>query len=331
MRSLEKTSPLKSSFWSNESNFSLVVSSIFLLLGFIGILHHEMWRDELQAWMTARDSVSLAGLAAAVKYQGHPLLWYLGLYAITRFTHNPLAMQLLHILIATATVWVFVRFSPFTKLQKLLFAFGFFPFYEYAIISRGYALGILFFFIFCAFYKERLKKPLLLSCFLFLLCQTSVLGLIIAISLEAMLVFDLVSARRQQLSKTTLALMLAVFFSGVIVSIWQIIPPQDSGYATGWHLLFNHFRLERISGLLSLTYFCSPHYWLFELSSGAQQKVGLFFSACLSGLLFIYASIVFLRKPKILCLYACGTLALLAFFYFNVRQYVSTYKRVQSY
>ncbi|MDV2995516.1 MAG: hypothetical protein N4J56_005170 [Chroococcidiopsis sp. SAG 2025] len=51
------------------------------------------------------------------------------LYAITRFTDNPLAMQLLHLLIAGGTIYVFAKFSPFTKLQKIfIYFFGYFPF-----------------------------------------------------------------------------------------------------------------------------------------------------------------------------------------------------------
>ena len=101
----------------------------FLVLGLIGVFNHEMWRDELQAWMIARDSSSLIDLYNNLRYEGHPSLWYIFLYAITRFTDNPLAMQLFHLLIASGTIYVFAKFSPFTKLQKILFTFGYFPFY----------------------------------------------------------------------------------------------------------------------------------------------------------------------------------------------------------
>ena len=35
---------------------------LFVLLGLIGILHHEMWRDELEIWLLARDSGSMREL-----------------------------------------------------------------------------------------------------------------------------------------------------------------------------------------------------------------------------------------------------------------------------
>ncbi|MCX5677552.1 MAG: hypothetical protein NTY76_00365 [Candidatus Omnitrophica bacterium] len=308
---------MRSINWPDRINFPLAFSLVFLLLGFIGIVHHEMWRDELQAWMIARDNTSLAGLVSTVRYEGHPIFWYLGLYAITRFTHNPFAMQVFHILIASAGIWVFARFSPFTKLQKALFAFGFFPFYEYAIKSRGYALGILLLFLFCVFYKDRSKKYILISCVLFIMCQTSVLGLLIAISLQAMLIFELLSdgAFRKNINKLAVAVMLIIFLAGIAASLWQIMPPGDSTFAANWHLQFDGLRMERIFSLLSRAYLCSPYYWCFDLNSGAYQAETLFPNLCLSAALFLFISMLFRSKPKILFLYICGTAVFLTFFY----------------
>jgi hypothetical protein len=322
MHPTDKTVPGKSSFWEPENNFSLGITLIFLLLGFIGILRHEMWQDELQAWMTARDSFSLTELSAAVKYQGHPLLWYLLLYPLTRLTHNPLAMQIVHVFIAGAMVWVFARFSPFTRLQKALFIFGFFPLYEYTVISRGYGLGILFLFLFCAFYKERLKKYVLLSLLIFLLAQTSATGLVVAIALQAVLVFEIIVDRqfRQQVSKTGLVFMLTVFFAGVTVCLWQCIPPADSGIATQWYTQLDYFRLERIASQIYLSYFASPYYWSPAVPLWAYEG-GLLLKACLAGAIFLYCCLLFLRQPKVLFLYLCGTLGLSAFFYLKYEGY----------
>jgi hypothetical protein len=305
--------------WPDKINFPLALTLIFLLLGYIGIVHHEMWRDELEAWMIARDNNSLAGVAAAIKYEGHPILWYLGLYAITRFTHDPFAMQVYHVLIASAVIWVFAAFSPFTKLQKTLFAFGFYPFYEYAIKSRGYALGILLIFLFCLFYKDRSKRYILLSCILFLLCQTSAMGFIVAVSLQATLIFELISDGdfRRSVNKKAVAAMLAIFSSGVAVSLLQILPPGDSHNAVTWCLHFDELLMERVLGFISRAYLCSPYYWYFDPASGAYQAEMLFTNIYLSAAFFLFLSLVFLRKPKVLFLYVFSAASFLAFFYFK--------------
>ena len=270
----------------------------------------------MQAWMIARDSSSLASLIAAVKYESHPILWYLGLYAVTRFTHNPFAMQLCHILIATAAIWVFARFSPFTKLQKILFAFGYFPFYEYAIKSRGYALGILLLFLFCVFYKNRSKKYILLSCILFLLCQTSFLGMLIALSLQAMLIFEILSddAFRQNVNKAAIVVMVAILLAGAIICIWRTAPPINSRFVE-FNLQAEYHQLGRVISLPALSYFASPYHRFSHWDPDRFQDKTLFNYLCLSLALFLFLLILFLRKTKILFLYVCSIGALLLFFY----------------
>ena len=68
---------------------------------------------------------------------------------------------------------------------KAVFAFGYFP-YEYATISRNYGAGILLTFVFCAlFAAQKRKRYLVLSTVLFLLMQTSVFGLLLALAFAA--------------------------------------------------------------------------------------------------------------------------------------------------
>src|SRR5439155_7505540 len=107
------------------------------------IFRHEMWHDELNSWDVARDAHSLPGLFANMHYEAHPALWYLCLYVLTRFTSDPRAMQALHLAIASTTVAVVAWASPFKPLERWLLAFGYFFVFEFAVISRGYALGIL--------------------------------------------------------------------------------------------------------------------------------------------------------------------------------------------
>src|SRR5215510_31505 len=94
--------------------FPYVVTLLFFALTLWGILHHEMWRDELQAWLVARDSQSLLDLIHNVRYERSPALWQICLRLLTYFTINPIAMQLFHLGVATASIFFFVKYSPFT-------------------------------------------------------------------------------------------------------------------------------------------------------------------------------------------------------------------------
>lgn len=129
----------------------------FALLGLAAILNHSMWRDELNVWMVARDSHSLSELYTNVITEGHPILWYILLYIVKYIVNAPVAMQLLHWTLGNIVVLLLWRFSPFSTLEKALFTFGYFPFYEYYVISRNYTLVLLLIFIFCAIYNLRGK------------------------------------------------------------------------------------------------------------------------------------------------------------------------------
>src|SRR5215218_6745393 len=112
-----------------RSRFAAAVTLAFLVVAGLGVL-----RDEMQAWMFAADSASPAEMLHAMRYEGHPPLWHLLLFLVSRLTRHPQAMQLLNLLFATASVWLFARWAPFPRRIRALFAFGYFPLYEYGVI-----------------------------------------------------------------------------------------------------------------------------------------------------------------------------------------------------
>src|SRR6185295_16116847 len=117
----------------------------------------------MQAWMLASHSRSPVELLHNMRYEGHPALWHLLVFVITRFTRRPEAMQLLNLAFAAGAVWLVARFAPFSRRVCALFAFGYFPLYEYGIISRNYAIGLLFLVAFCALRAARPRAWLPLS------------------------------------------------------------------------------------------------------------------------------------------------------------------------
>ena len=74
------------------NRFYFVFTAAFGLIVLFLIQSHEMWRDELQAWLLARDSISITELFQNLKYEGHPGLWHLLLYPLTRISTIPESM-----------------------------------------------------------------------------------------------------------------------------------------------------------------------------------------------------------------------------------------------
>ena len=288
----------------------------FFALGLLLILNHELWQDEWQAWLIARDSASLPELFKNLGYEGHPGLWHLCLFCLSRFAQQPLAMQVYHLLLATATVYIFLRFSPFPSLQKVLFVFGYFPFFEYAALSRNYAPGILLIFVFCAVFTSSFpRRFLVLAGILFLLAQTNVYGLFIAMALGLALVVAALTAGGFNLKehKFQFPAGLALLVAGVLISVIQLVPPADSGVAPGWKLDLDLPHFTRVVATIWESFVPLPaaqyHFWDTNIIADPYLK---FF---LSLLLLAFPILSFLRQPLMLGIFALGALEILTFGY----------------
>jgi hypothetical protein len=270
----------------------------FFAVGLIGILRHEMWRDEIQAWTIATSASSLSELAVNRQYEGHPPGWHLLLYGLSRFTNDPISMQFAHLLIATLAVAVFVKYSSLPVRLRWLFVFGYFPLYEYCVISRCYGLGMLCLFLFCAVYSKPERRHWWLFGLLFAMAQTSFPVAALALLLGAFLLTEFVLAGRFR--DTVLAAALYAATVGAVYWAMQI-PPDTLHSAPDWHLSFSGSRIYEVLDHVFFTYL---------IGMKATRFSGL------GGLLLIlFFAATFLRRPRLLLLYLCGTFGLLTIFY----------------
>lgn len=222
---------------STVNLFAFALTVLFFAIGLVGIAHHEMWRDELRAWLIARESSTIYQLFDILRYEGTPPLWHLCLFGLTRFTADPLAMQIFHLFLASACIFIVARFSPFAFWQRALIAIGYFPFFEYAQISRSYVLSNLFLFAICALCSNgRRNYPLLLLC-LILLASTTIYGAIFAFSIGAALLLERVEVKERNLrfpNRRVIAaglgtLAVSLFLFGALIK-----PPPDA-FLGDWH------------------------------------------------------------------------------------------------
>ena len=218
--------------------FAPALTTVYALVLSFALFHHEMWRDEIQAWLLARDSANVFELFRNLKYEGHPGLWHLLLMPVTRLTNSPVGMQILHLMIASTTIFIVAKYTPFSTLQKILFAFGYFPLYEYGVISRNYALGLLFVVVTCVLLRQRWRHPLWLALVLCLMSHTSVHACIIAISVTFGLGLDYWLNRQVLAGDDTVDVRriyagFGVVFIGILLSVLQMSPAADSGLWAG--------------------------------------------------------------------------------------------------
>ena len=307
-------------FTATPVRFALMVTAGFFVIALLGLLSHEMWRDEHQAWLVARDANSLSQLLDNMNYEGNPALWHFFLYWITRVTHDPVYMQAFHLLIATSFIFVFNRYSPLSNLHKILFSFGYFPLYEYALISRSYALGILLVFGICALYKNRMAKYILIGVLLALLANVTIYAVVIACCIAGILVLDYFLYQQKNAKATMqLAAGMLIFVLGVAFSLYQIWPDKDNSfpapYATG---LFDLPRWGEVFSKLLTTYLYIPqieeHFWNTNIYFKDSLSTGW---VLLSIIIFVAGIFIFLRKPLMLLLYLGTTIGLFSVYYYT--------------
>lgn len=336
MASTEKRLTKNNIFLSKYISYSNCLILFFFILSFIGILNHEMWRDETQAWLIARDASTLIDLYQNVKYEGHPGLWHLCLFLITKFTHNPFAMQFFHILISTAVVCVFVKLSPFNIVQKSLFTFSYFPFFEYNLISRNYNLGLLLIFIFCYLFTRINRNYIILFSILALLANVNVYCLIICLCLGATLIIDIVKIHRIQQYKLSrkqinhLIIGLLILLLGISLSIFQLLPValQDTAIdiqqnigeetvASKFDLLLNLLKAFGYAiraiwySYIPIPKFYEYHFWGKNIID--DSIILTLFALCMSFVFLISSVFIFIDKPVVLFLYLSGTSGILLF------------------
>lgn len=191
-------------------------SAVFLCV----LLAHPMWFDEMQAWNIARGSGSLTDLVGNLRYEGHPIGWYLLLYGITRATGDPRAMQALDFVIVVATFALILFRNPFPYLFRLGLVASYFVFFEYGSISRSYSLAVLLLVaILCLLDGDapRWGTVTALSC---ALAFTVLSGAVLALALAAVILWAQPSGRGRRVYAAVTAVAVAI-------SALSCIPPSD--------------------------------------------------------------------------------------------------------
>jgi len=282
------------------------------------LAHHEMWLDELNPWDIARDAHSLRDLFYNMRFEPHPRLWYLCLFALTRFTHNPAAMQLLHGVIGIASVALLAYCSPFRRRDVWLLAFGYYIVFEFCAISRGYALGILCAIAACAAAAASRPRLALVAVLLALLANTSLYGLILAASLAVAFLPVLRGRRIGELAPAGL-----VVIAGMAVSLWTMMPSPENRFGREWYVQPSPQRLDYVGSLLGEAYvplpdFASQSPWNSSLlvSVGRNIPYAGHFTAAIVGLVILLLAIVHLRRHlSLVAALTAGSGAILALIY----------------
>jgi len=218
-------------------------------------------------------------------------------------------MQLISIAIATASVYLIARYSPFNRIQKILIAFGYFSFYEYGIIARSYGLGVLFVIIFCVLMTAEHKNYLAIGLSIFLITQSNSIAVLLVPALIIYVLWNfLLSTSKENRSWSPLVLVGLISIVGLLLCYAQVRPPSDEVPVVGPKSTGIGYAIATV--------------W--ESYAPIPQRIATFWGSnfvtrvndlvLLSSSLIVAAVIFFSRNIKILATYIVGSAILISFF-----------------
>ena len=301
-----------------KSWLTYLLSITFLLYVFItvyAIFHHETWGDEIHSWNIAKASNTLADLIHNTRYEGHPPVWYIILWCISKFTNDPFSFQVVHLIIACTFIYLLLFHSPFPTIVKLLIPFGYFFIFEYSVISRNYAPDILLAFCICLLLCKKNKvHPTVYYSLLLLLSNTHLLALILAGSIHLFFLYG-----KYEQIKRIKPVFLHLFFGLLIFlpAVYFIFPPSDSGLNIDfWKTKWSSENIKAFAQAPLRAYIPIPAWWHYNtwnthflMEDQHNNQVLKFFNLAVSILLTASGFYILKNNKKCLLLFAANFIA----------------------
>ncbi len=110
----------------NEDFYIAVILSIYAIVSFNVVLNHEIWRDEAQSFLIARDSFSPIGLFLNTRLEGHPIFWHIVITPLVHIFKSIYIFQIFHTCIGLCIAYTILKYSPFNFFYKTLIVFSYF-------------------------------------------------------------------------------------------------------------------------------------------------------------------------------------------------------------
>ena len=171
----------------------IIVLSFFMMNLYL-IFYHEIWRDEAQAWLLARDC-SLPQLFSMMKSEGHPCLWHLILMPFAKLKFSVAAMNVISCVITAAGVGIVVFKAPFGYIYKILIAV--LCTYVIAVVSRSYCLAVPLLALLGCYYPIRNQKKIQYSVLLLFVSQIHLIFQGLAVALVLIALYDAIKDKNK--------------------------------------------------------------------------------------------------------------------------------------
>jgi hypothetical protein len=231
-------------------NPDLAVTVPFLVFLLIQIVHHQLWRDELNVYGIAHASPTLGSLLWRVNHEGHPLVWYLTIWLAMKAIPSVAVLKVIQFIVGSAIIVLVGLARPFTRIERVLLLLSYFVLFEYTVMSRLYGLCVL---LAMLFLWRRVYRPDSFFVNTLLLCimaNTDTLGLFFSGAFGLEWIVSRMHERggepriRWQAAGAVLLYCAAVAFCYVTIK-----PPADISWRTTGHIFEHGFEFNHLASV----------------------------------------------------------------------------------
>ncbi len=240
---------------------------IYLTVNAILLVGHELWRDEANVWLLARDT-TVGQLITEMKYQGHPCLWYLLVMPFAKFGLPFKTISVLSFCVMAVAAGLFVYRAPFSRLTKMICLLSPIFSYYYPVVARNYCLIALLLVLLACLYEKRNENSIWYGLLLGFLVQADTIAIVPAGIISFMWLCECIGKSVKEKSKQPLLVgikglwipLVSLFFW--IVQFYQVSDSPEYGMR---RLQLNEF-LKEIRNV---------SYSILSRMTGQDEKFGL--------------------------------------------------------
>lgn len=177
----------------NKTNIILVgIFFVYLISCFYVGTYHEPWSDEAQSWLLARDNSVFGLIFNELKYEGHPILWFL-ILKVAQILHLHFEnITYLALFFSSIGVYLLLFKTKIPMFFKATIPFCYYIFYQYSVIARNHSLVFPILMLLAIIYPQKENKVWQYSILLILLTSISLHSYVISFVLFVDLILSLI-------------------------------------------------------------------------------------------------------------------------------------------
>jgi hypothetical protein len=310
----------------------LALTCLALAFFLIQLIHHQMWRDELNVFGIVQASPTLSLLFQHLHYEGHPAVWYLLVWIAAHWLPTAAVLRAVQACVGIAILSLIGLASPFTRTEKALLFASYFVSFEYTVLSRTYGVC----FLACLVYLWiRFRVPhnvLVHALILGVLANTDVIGCFLSLGFVCQ--YAIAAFRNKQAYFDRKYLIAAATYLLLVgICVWCVWPARDTSWRTTGHIFaragdFRHYISAAVNYLVMPFFPIATDHYPARFWNPLALQHPTFYTLCLPPIVGAYW-LVFRRDRDLLAMFAVVALLGIGFASFvfmgNMRNFGVTF------